>query len=832
MHLNFRLILDIFVPFLDGPNTDSTVEIPPYPIFKDNHIVQVSHVESTNEVYIQCVDHMDRLSVLLGDLYEFYINGGLAYHKPVVSSLCAALSIEDKQYYRAVVQRVEDNNNTVVVRYIDYGNCERLPMVNLKQLDARFKQLNTLAIKMYLPVKLMGAKSDAMTEIDQVTVDRDFTLSIIDYYRNEWVIDLTSHGFSLVGFLREKGLALSMVANEHRNMLEKKHQQPTTSVKEMPPTQPTASALSKEDVLKTQPKGTAAYISHTDNPNRFYLHLEADENAIQQFAQSLQIVAPSLPQLTEFRAGIFCIAQYSLDGQWYRAKIIDTDGEVTSVLFVDYGNTDTITNNSLLKQSNESFDPIKHYALPCALAIQPTKSTEWNQGACEKMLTIAEDLLHFEFISEEPSLSYVTLYDGDRDIANELIIEGYAEPLQQLKNGEKCFVSHVDSLDDFYIQMNSDSKALNLIEEYLSDVSKFGTLAEYRAGTICIAQYEDGAYYRAKILNDSPTSDASKGIKVHFIDYGNTFMATELRSLPRSIAELPHLRKRCALRKADDIECWSEKAETQFQKITNMGETVLTVRLVKPDEKAIVELFIDDRNIGVELAALCEKRIRVDSPVDEHKTGSAVANQFQCYITHINSPEDFFVQLVDRGRDIEAMVATLATADALKHPLKPEEISKKLICIARFDEDGCYYRAKVLEKVNETTYRVRFVDYGNESNATEFYKLPAELNTDPMAVRCKLDVHIVNEGHRQHLKKVLIQAGEDDENTFHTIEVIDNTRQPNVVKYYRDSVDISRLQTAEYAASSSMTKMCTQIEDGAVAADKYFNGIVDNLSAN
>lgn len=774
---------------------------------------------------------MDRLSVLLTDLYDFYINGGLACQTPVVSSLCAALSLQDEQYYRTVVERVEDNN-TVIVRYIDYGNCERLPLANLKQLDARFKQLHIFAIKMYLPVKLMVAKADVVAEIDRVTDDRDFTLNIIDYYRNDWVIDLTSHGFSLVALLREKGFALSMAENEHRNMLNLKGRQSATPVKDLPATQPTAPAAVTENVAKSQPKGTAAYISHTDNPNRFYLHLEADENAILQFAQSLQIVAPSLPQLTEFRAGIICIAQYSLDEQWYRAKIIDTDGEVTSVLFVDYGNTDTITNNSLLKKSNESFDQIKHYALPCALAVQPKKSSEWNQSACEKLLAISEDLLHFEFISEEPSLSYVTLYDGDRDMANELIIEGHAEPLQQIKNGEKCYVSHVDSLDDFYIQMNSDSKALNLIEEYLSDVSKFETLAEYRAGTICIAQYEDGAYYRAKILKDSTNGDASKGIKVHFIDYGNTFIATELRSLPRSIAELPHLRKRCALRKADDIERWSDKAETQFQEITNSGETVLTVRLVKPDEKAIVELFIDDRNIGAELAALCEKRIRVDSPVDEHKAGSGAENRFQCYITHVNSAEDFYVQLVDRGRDIDSMVAMLATAEALQHPLKSEEISKKLICIARFDDDGCYYRAKVLEKVNETSYRVRFIDYGNESNATEFYKLPAELNVDPLAVRCKLDVQIVNEDQRQHLKKLLIQAGEDDEDTFHSIEVIDNTRNPNVVKYYRNSVDISRLQTADHAANSSVNKMCTQIENGAVAADKYFNGIVDNLPAH
>lgn len=840
------MVLDIFVPFLDGENTELQLEIPSYPILNEKAIVQVSHVESLNEIYIQFLEHMDDLSVHLSDMYDFYFVGGVAYTTPVVSSLCAALSLQDEQYYRATVERVEGDK--VVVRYIDYGNCERLPLANLKQLDAKFKQLNTFAIKMYVPLKLIAAKSGAIEEIDRVTTDRDFTLNIIDYYRNRWVIDLTSHGFSLIEFLRERGFALSMNGTEHRKLIDEVHAQPSKPVQETSaptqptapaPTQPTApaplqptapAAVTEVDTVKPQPKGTAAYISHTDNPNRFYLQLEADENSIQEFAQSLQIVAPSLPKLTEFRAGVNCIAQYSLDGQWYRAKIIDTDGEVTSVLFIDYGNTDSITNNNLLKTSNDSLEEIKKYALPCALAVQPAKSSEWDQKACEKMLGINEDLLHFVFISEDAALNYVTLYDGDRDIANELIAEGYAEPLQKIKNGEKCYVSHIDSLDDFYIHMNSDTTALRLIEEYLSDVSKFETLAEYRAGTICIAQFEDDLYYRAQILNDSP-GDASKGIKVCFIDYGNTFEATELRSLPRNIAELPHLRKRCALRKPDDIERWSDKAEKKFEEITNAGATVLTVRLVKPDEKAIIELFIDERNIGTELATLCEKRVRIDSLVDDPEASAGAANRFQCYITHIKSPIDFYVQLVAKSVEIGAMVDALTSPEVQKHPLKPKEVTKKLICIARYDDDGCYYRAKVLEKTSDSSYLVRFIDYGNESNVTEVYKLPDELNGDPLAVRCKLDATITNDEHFQHLTQLLIQAGHDGEDTFHSIEVIDNTCNPNVVKYYRGSVEIGCLAKADSAVDQTVDGMYARIQDGKMAADNYLDSIVNDLHA-
>lgn len=111
------------------------------------------------------------------------------------------------------------------------------------------------------------------------------------------------------------------------------------------------------------------------------------------------------------------------------------------------------------------------------------------------------------------------------------------------------------------------------------------------------------------------------------------------------------------------------------------------------------------------------------------------------------------------------------------------------------------------------------------------FKLPAELNGDPLAVRCKLDVQIINDDHYQHLKQVLIQTGEDGEDTFHTIEVINNTCNPNVVKYYRGSVDISRLENADFAVARIVSGMRAQVEEGKMVADNYLNGIVDSLPA-
>ena len=80
------------------------------------------------------------------------------------------------------------------------------------------------------------------------------------------------------------------------------------------------------------------FITHVDHPNRFYIQLNSDTEALESFQQTLQIVGPQLPPLKNFRAGELCIGKYAFDDGWYRARIIDSDSEITSIQFIDYGN--------------------------------------------------------------------------------------------------------------------------------------------------------------------------------------------------------------------------------------------------------------------------------------------------------------------------------------------------------------------------------------------------------------------------------------------------------------------------------------------------------------
>ena len=44
---------------------------------------------------------------------------------------CAAQFSEDNVWYRAVLNDVSEDNSTVTVHYIDFGNCEIVPLSRL-----------------------------------------------------------------------------------------------------------------------------------------------------------------------------------------------------------------------------------------------------------------------------------------------------------------------------------------------------------------------------------------------------------------------------------------------------------------------------------------------------------------------------------------------------------------------------------------------------------------------------------------------------------------------------------------------------------------------------
>ncbi|XP_070705962.1 tudor domain-containing protein 15 [Pempheris klunzingeri] len=113
----------------------------------------------------------------------------------------------------------------------------------------------------------------------------------------------------------------------------------------------------------------------------------------------------------------------------------------------------------------------------------------------------------------------------------------------------KCFVSHIDSADSFFLQLSEDEPAILKVGEDLNtaifrDALKATT--SLRINDLALAEYEeDGALYRSVVKS----FEGSSGCTVEFVDYGNSAVMEKekIYSIPEEHLSQPRFSISCSL---------------------------------------------------------------------------------------------------------------------------------------------------------------------------------------------------------------------------------------------------------------------------------------------
>ncbi|XP_055385301.1 maternal protein tudor isoform X2 [Condylostylus longicornis] len=750
-----------------------------YPVMSDKLDVKISYVRTPNRLYAQTISNEEKANELLNEMYDYYITKGDILKCISKGMICAANS-EDGNWYRAQISSIKpnvgvgveaSNNNDSIfeVYYIDYGNNETIDNISkLKRLEERFSISSAFAMEIYLPFKSIKSmdQESVIKQIRDLVGNYQLELKILESYEGCWIVDILSSDYSLMNVLEEKGLiekkydidcVKSLILSDFENELLKSND----NIEEISVDKPKIASKEHKEKLKIETKDEdemideppsdipmqttvepsiklpnmyAAYISHFENPGKFYLQLDADSKELEKMQGNLQIVAEQLPLLKTISKDEKCVARYSVDGIWYRAKVFDN--ELIAVQFIDYGNIDVVEVSDI-KQMVEPFTTIKSFGIPCSLAVAPKCGSDWPEEANRLFNENRDKKVHFNYILESEKKNYVNLFIDNSNVAKTLCSKELVKRLEIVESGESCFISHINGLADFYIQMESYSDGLEAIASYLTGYSQFPLIPSNNAsseniiGTICAAIFpDDNEWYRAKIL-----SETDSGFEVLFIDFGNTAITTEARVISDDIANAPYLSKRCCLRMPNNILEWSQKAEEKFVELAAGGETVFVVDLKKPGEAAVVDLTMGDTNLLDILQPLCEENVNVksktpgndvlslsimtmstlsDSGVIGHEKESVV-------ISHVNSPIDFYVQLNSEVNELEMVTDKLFDVN---EPVLDPKVGE--IYAALYPKDENYYRAKILSKENDG-YNVLYIDFGNCSITNDFKVLPEEL---------------------------------------------------------------------------------------------------------
>nr|ABM69146.1 tudor domain containing 6 [Homo sapiens] len=335
------------------------------------------------------------------------------------------------------------------------------------------------------------------------------------------------------------------------------------------------------------------------------------------------------------------------------------------------------------------------------------------------------------------------------------------------------YVSHINDLSDFYVQLIEDEAEISHLSERLNSVK---TRPEYYVGPplqrgdmICAVFPEDNLWYRAVIKEQQPNDLLS----VQFIDYGNVSVVhtNKIGRLDLVNAILPGLCIHCSLQgfEVPDNKN-SKKMMHYFSQRTS--EAAIRCEFVKFQDRWEVILADEHGIIADDMIsryALSEKsQVELSTQVIKSASSKSVnksdidtsvflnwynpeKKMIRAYATVIDGPEYFWCQFADTEKlqclEVEVQTAGEQVADR-RNCIPCPYIGDP--CIVRYREDGHYYRALITNICEDYLVSVRLVDFGNIEDCVDpkaLWAIPSELLSVPMqAFPCCLSGFNISEG--------------------------------------------------------------------------------------
>ncbi|XP_010000711.1 PREDICTED: tudor domain-containing protein 15-like [Chaetura pelagica] len=313
--------------------------------------------------------------------------------------------------------------------------------------------------------------------------------------------------------------------------------------------------------------------------------------------------------------------------------------------------------------------------------------------------------------------------------------------------------SYIVSPADFSCQLQSKLPELNKLMEQIQTYYK-AQKNPYETGQVaCIVKYpKDGKWYRASVVQQVSTNEVDVVVLLEDLQAVlPDFLALEKQAFCCTLKNVPL--------ETDSLD-GSQEVCRHFEDFISASRGPLTCIiyahiLLSPDCLCnIVDLqtpvtsaeeFLAERGltqseyIGLRnpsslgsLCSFCYSSFNI-------KIGS----EEEVYITHIHSPSKFYCQLNRNTATIEALMRRVSIISKISNNAK-YDTSKTRLCIARYFEDGLFYRALAFPVESTSYVCADFVDFGNKTMVERDQLMPipdfaTDLIFTPMqAIKCCL----------------------------------------------------------------------------------------------
>ncbi|KAG7316358.1 hypothetical protein KOW79_019899 [Hemibagrus wyckioides] len=319
--------------------------------------------------------------------------------------------------------------------------------------------------------------------------------------------------------------------------------------------------------------------------------------------------------------------------------------------------------------------------------------------------------------------------------------------------------SHVSSPSDFWCQNLKYKNHLNRLMQRLQTFYQTNTSVFQPYSECCAVQFQqDSKWYRGSILEET-----DQNVKVILVDYGMVVQENlqKLQALNPEFLELERQAFRCSLYKLTDPEggdMWSDEASTLLKDFT-FGNCELRCKIYYQVNVAnkgfcnVVDLYTSLQRAS---AHLIEKGVAKEIQHPNQllpfvypcsfvysSFDITVGSEELAYSTHVVSPWEIYLQL-DRNTEIieQLMDRCVKESEELMSGTHTSETGS--VCLAKYSEDGMWYRSFVWPAQSSLHFNVFFVDYGSKQVAEKKNVFPVPVKatdllwTPMQALRCSL----------------------------------------------------------------------------------------------
>ena len=717
----------------------------------------VTFTDSVHSFWCQRKATMTQLDVLMEK-----IEAASASAKPLANprsgNCCIAKYTADEGWYRARIMKASGGKATV--HFIDYGNTEECDGSSLKELSAEHASLPAQAVRCSLEGLAAVSDRKAVERFEELTMDQDCELKVISNTGDVAVVQATVAGQNV------------------NSMLKQEFSGGKTSTAT---TTPQLAAV----VIPQQP--TRGFVCHVESPDQFYIQLASVEEELVEFSTKVNEYYLSLGAgelaLGSAVVGQPCCCLFEEDEAWYRGRLEEVSGNDTKVRFLDYGNSQ-VTEVTALRQLTAEFMKVPPYALECRLSGVKAKLEGWSDDAMDAFNGLVMDkVLDMKFDGDLEPVT-VDLKEEGKPINSQMLLYGdpasrqatpprpqvqeaspprpqvqqTVPPQTQAKTEgaeqyatqsiipgkQAAFISHLDSPTEFYIQLPSQTEELTaymdaLYYEYAEFGAQDKVISSASVGQPCCAKYSvDQSWYRA-VVEDTDGSQ----ITVRFVDYGNpeTVPLKEMKLLVAPHPDKPPYAYECTL-PPDLAKVPADKFSQAVQ------DKDLEVEFTSKSEPYVLQISVGGKTL-YELLGVGEQQ-SVSSSSQESVSLPAVnvpSGKHAGFISHAESASDFYVQLASQTEELAAYMDSLfeeyAALDS-SHKLQSGDLVNQP-CVAKYSEDGSWYRAVIESMKDPATAVVRFVDYGNSDIvplAKVMQLIAKHSEKPPYAIHCTLGAHL------------------------------------------------------------------------------------------